>query len=929
MYELKDQQACTSVRVLGAITALAMLLAGTTIRAESTPKPVHSVEGVFEYGFDNGLKLLLIPDQSIATLTVNVVVRAGSRHESYGETGAAHLLEHLQFKGTARYPEKAATAQKYGWTGYATTWYDYTNFIHTMEGTEENLEEILRYEADRLTNSLLLPLHLEQEMTVVRNELENSENNPLGLLPPRMRANSLEWHNYGKGTIGNLADLENMPIERIRNFYKRNYQPDNVTLILAGRFDTGQALSAVKRYWASIPRPTRLLSDDYTLEPAQDGERLVTVRRAGGVPMVGVHYHIPAAAHPDFAAVHVLASWLMGVSPAQLWQLRAANPRGHLHKSLVADSEFTSVLGSISGLSQRGFLELYAPCKTAHATTAALDRMIRVVETSEEADLEERDVRTARNRLLREMRATTMDLTKFAVELTYWEANGDWRLFFLHRDRLERIELADVRRVATKYLTQSNRVAGIYLPETARSRVDIPRPPDVAQLLDDYENNRPALAGEYIEPTPSAIEQRTARRQTNSGTRLILLPKRTRGDRIVMRLLLPYGNVQSLSSRRVAASLLAKMITSEEARRKAREGIRGSLAGFSVSAAGQPGRLEIRIRSDHEYLERGWPMLTKLLRQPYFSQRDFERLRQSEIASVRMAMDIPSALAERAVLRAGQSYDRNDPRYVPTFDEELQQLRSVGMEDVQTIWQECVGASRGVFVAIGEFDTDALADRVDQLTHDWKAATPYEPLPLLKPGAPARSPIVVNIPDKSSIAFAADLYIDVDEQHEDYAALLVAQEILRTSQFLQRVSRDQGLSHVPRFHFRSLQHSNMSRLEIRVHCNPRRQAELEEAIRDTFRSIHDSPFSQFEFERAKTTLEHMDKIRLWSDQNLLTTLTAVGAKGATLDQFYELRDRIESLDLATVQRAAETHLDYDEMIVAISGDVTTDAVRAN
>ena len=244
-----------------------------------------SVEGITEYLLDNGLRVLLFPDPSKQQVTVNVTVFVGSRNEAYGETGMAHLLEHLDFKGTPDHPNIPQEFSDRGAIWNGTTWFDRTNYFETFPATEENLEWALKLEADRLVNSFISGEDLESEMTVVRNEWEAGENSPFGVLLKRSQTAAFHWHNYGNSTIGARADLENVPIERLQAFYRKYYQPDNAMLVVAGRFDEAKALESIADFFGSIPRPDRTgpnkLWPTYTEEPTQDGERMVTLRRIG------------------------------------------------------------------------------------------------------------------------------------------------------------------------------------------------------------------------------------------------------------------------------------------------------------------------------------------------------------------------------------------------------------------------------------------------------------------------------------------------------------------------------------------------------------------------------------------------------------------------------------------------------------------------
>src|SRR6478736_5460533 len=252
------------------------------------PRKAASVEGITEYQFDNGLRLLLFPDNSQSKVTVNLTVLVGSRHEGYGETGMAHLLEHMVFKGTPKHPNVPKALQEHGAQFNGSTSVDRVNYYETLAASDENLEFALRMEADRMMNSFIKKSDLDSEMTVVRNEFERGENSPDRVLGQRIESAAFAWHNYGKSTIGNRSDIERVPIENLQAFYKKYYQPDNVVVIVAGKFEEAKALELATKYFGSIPKPARKLDPAYTEEPPQDGERTVVLRRVGDLAAVGV-----------------------------------------------------------------------------------------------------------------------------------------------------------------------------------------------------------------------------------------------------------------------------------------------------------------------------------------------------------------------------------------------------------------------------------------------------------------------------------------------------------------------------------------------------------------------------------------------------------------------------------------------------------------
>ena len=242
-----------------------------TAAKPATAELVASVEGITEYRLDNGLRFLLFPDQSKQQITVNITYLVGSRHEGYGETGMAHLLEHMVFQGTPNHPEISAELSNHGAVRNGTTSRDRTNYYETFLATEENLDWALDLEADRMVNSFIAAKDLESEMTVVRNEWERGENSPGNVLGQRVRSSAYLWHNYGNTTIGARADIENVPIERLQAFYRKYYQPDNAVLVVAGRFDPERAVELVEEKFGHIPRPdrsgTNQLFETYTRSP--------------------------------------------------------------------------------------------------------------------------------------------------------------------------------------------------------------------------------------------------------------------------------------------------------------------------------------------------------------------------------------------------------------------------------------------------------------------------------------------------------------------------------------------------------------------------------------------------------------------------------------------------------------------------------------
>jgi len=292
------------------------LICAAGLVAQSLPPGVQkksSAGGITEYDYPNGLRVLLYPNPASPKITANVTYLVGSRHEGYGETGMAHLLEHMDFIETTtgrQIKNEIVAHSSGGWNG--TTSQDRTNYYETFPATDEDLKWALSLETDRMVNVKFTKQILDTEMTVVRNEFERGENSPQSVLRERVEATAYLWHNYGKSTIGSKDDIEKVPVERLAAFYKKYYQPDNAVLTLTGRLDETKTLQMIADTMGKLPRPSRKLDAEYTVEPAQDGARFVELRRVGEGKDVIIAYHGPAAGHPDSAALQVLAGIMSG-----------------------------------------------------------------------------------------------------------------------------------------------------------------------------------------------------------------------------------------------------------------------------------------------------------------------------------------------------------------------------------------------------------------------------------------------------------------------------------------------------------------------------------------------------------------------------------------------------------------------------------------
>jgi len=485
---------------------------------------VRELGGIEEYRLPNGLQILLFPDATQTTTTVNITYRVGSRHEAPGEYGMAHLLEHMLFKGTARQHDIPGEMAKRGVRFNGTTTVDRTNYFASFNASADTLAFLIDLEADRMVNSRVAKADLDTEMTVVRNEFERGENQPFAVLSQRVSAAAYAWHPYGHATIGPKSDIENVPIEKLQAFYKRYYRPDNATLLIAGNFDKPATLALIAKQFGAVAKPAAPVPEPYTVEPAQDGERTVVVRRIGGQPLLMAKYHVPAITHPDTPAL-IVYGLLMSLQPS-----------GQLYKQLVEPKLAVAAgIGGVGGVdpgAANAFAVLAPDADVNKVETLLLD----LAEGRTAKPFEESELVRVRDIAVNSYRQQMKNPEALIQQISGLIAAGDWRLLFQLMEDIPKVTLADVERVRAAYFKPANRTLGRYLPASAVERVEIPAAPPLEQRLAELKGPPKVEAGEQLDPVPAVLETRMSRTTLPSGITLHTLKKQTRGNTVVLQM---------------------------------------------------------------------------------------------------------------------------------------------------------------------------------------------------------------------------------------------------------------------------------------------------------------------------------------------------------------------------------------------------------
>lgn len=890
--------------VLVAIVAISLSV--FTLGAQTLPQGVRkgaSIAGITEYTYPNGLRVLLLPDSGSNTITVNVTYLVGSRHEGAGESGMAHLLEHLNFiKSTSgRDIKKELQDRGARWNG--STYYDRTNYYETINASLENLEWSLGLEAERMVNMRIEQAVLDPEMTVVRNEFERGENSVAGVLEQRVLSTAYLWHNYGKDTIGSRVDIERVPVTRLADFYRKYYQPDNAVVVIAGQIEPSQALAMVARSLGAIPRPARKLENTYTVEPPQDGERTVELRRVGKGKNLIMAYHTPAMAHPDSAALEVMS----GVLSA------GRGGTGRLNKALVDTKKALTVGVSVAEFHDPSFVTV----SSTLSDEQSIDEVRKIIldtiaEMAREAPTKE-EVDRARTRIIQGMDRSFANSQQLALQLTEVIGSGDWKLLFTNYEQLKRVTPEDVSRVAKLYFKDSNRTVGVFVPETAPDRTVVPDPPDLDALLTTFKPEVTVDAGEALDPSPAAIEKRISRSTLPGGIRLALLPKGTRGNRVQASLTLRFGDERSLAGQNAAAEMTTALLmrgTKTKSRQQLQDEMQRLNATIGIGGGGLAG-VTVNISTTAENLLPAMRLALEILREPAFPASDFDQIRTQRVAQTDRGRTEPATLVAQALQTNLSPYPRTDVRRVRTIDEEIEDLNKVTVDDVKRFHERFYGASQGELVVVGRFEPAAVERTAAELLGSWRSASPYARIVNNYQDVQPIN-LAIETPDKENAQFSAGLRLRMRDADPDYAAMFMANYMFGggglSSRVPDRIRNREGLSYGVSTNFAAPVEGDAAVFSMSAIANPGNTPKVEASFLDELTKALRDGFTAAELASSKKALIESRVGNRSSDGGVLNLIAAREQFGRTLAWDAELDAKVQALTLAQVNAAFRRHV---------------------
>ncbi|MBS1946214.1 MAG: insulinase family protein [Bacteroidetes bacterium] len=885
----------------------------TTNKTSSAPEFVTAVEGVKEYKLPNGLRILLVPDAAQTNVVVNVVYHVGSRNEGYGETGMAHLLEHMMFKGSKRFSSIKQTIADKGAFANGTTWYDRTDYYEVLPATDSNLTWALDMESDRMVNSLMKNEDLQKEFTVVRNEFEMGENNPDNILMERVISTMYLWHNYGKSTIGSKDDIESVPIGNLKMFYQKYYQPDNATLIVGGKFDEKKTLERITKYFGKIPKPSRIIQPSYTVEPPQDGQRYVELKRNGDISFIGIGYHTPAFSDKDYVANDAIINILTN------------DPSGYFYKTLVEPKLATKISGFSFQLRDPGFTYFSCNVPKDKSPDSAKNAFIAAADHLETYTVTQEDLDRAKNALIKQVTDMQNNTLNFCISLAEIIGAGDWRLFYIYRDRVEKLTLADVQAALKKYYLPSNRTIGIFIPDKSPERTVVGATPDIDALVKNYTGKATKLSNATFEASISNIKKNTQYGTLANGMRYALLKKPTKGDKIYANIVLKIGSEKSLTGKNIIPGLTARMLKNGTATKSKKE-INDLLDKIktNINIYGSGATIGINLASDKDNINAALDLLADILLHPSFNKDEFDKMLLDMKGELENSKSDPQYVASNTLNKKISPYPKGHPLHAEDIEETLLDLKAATLDDIKSFYKDFYGANNGYAAFVGNIDGVSIQSFLEKSFGSFNSKEPYSEIEEKYFDVDGGTQ-TIEIKDKTNAVCMGAINVPLKQSDPDFIALDIANEMLGGGAFLssripQRLRESEGMSYGAGS-FLSFNYKYPSAIwGAYAIFNPVYKNRLDSALHDVIDKTLQNGFKEDEMKKCLSSWLQQRKTELGFDQSLSSRLASYMSQGKDLEFFSEYEEAAKKLTLDQVNAALRKYISNGKFTLIYAGD---------
>lgn len=899
-----------------------------------TPKPIR---GISEYELvSNGLKILLVENHAQPVVAVNTVYHVGSRNEAVGFTGATHFLEHMMFKGTAKFDPLNKTGiddllKRVGGMNNATTWFDRTNYFEVVPA--KHVEICLDIEADRMRNLLLRQSDRNAEMTVVRNELERGEDSPDELLDTMLFATAFREHPYHHPTIGWRTDVEGVPTSRLKKFYDDFYWPSNATIMVLGDFDSTSVLKLIASKFSKISRNPNPYPDVYTVEPPQEGERRFVVKRGVDVPRLVIGYHVPKCISEDTYALDVLTHILGDGSKKS----------SRLYTSLIASNMASNVDASNYSLKDPGLFVLSAQ-KAGKSKLEELEKLLLTeLEKLAKKEVSDKELNKAKSSITKTVRLSTADPLGFSMYLTEAIASANWRWWLEYPSKVEKVTKADILKVARKYFGEDNRTVGYYYPRPVDPKAESTKAlakksteskKEVATTggIEKKNKNSSSLkvqANPYqnkkVEPVSIRIADKVKRTSLKNGMTILTLSIPNSTTVAVSGKIFAGDNAYQGKKSQVPIFVSSLLTSGSSDYSKSKLADELELMGCDLDFDPDTFFQSFDSHIVKEDLPRYLKVVSNVMMKPTFPKKELAlelNLRKSQLKE---SMADTDDMCWNKMLE--ELYKPESSFYQKSFKAQLEELKSIKVKDLKDFHKEFFCGKNTIICFVGAVSHDEVVKLCKKNFQDWKAGKRVALLPETSSIKELKSTNLskINIPDKSNVDIRIAKHAPVKFGSKDYFATVLANAALGYDSFSCRLGpvRDKyGLTYGI-YSVIGDPTITYGPWYIKYSVNPKNIDKAQKIVKDIVAKYLKEGITQKELDTEKSHLSGIFSVHLRSPKKIAYRLSFYEACGVPLSYIDNYSTNIYKVQKSDVDKAIRNCFDISKNSVTVmSGTLT-------
>ncbi|WP_180186284.1 pitrilysin family protein [Acinetobacter sp. YH01008] len=901
--------------------SLAILLSGCSALSFAQPVLVKTEQNVEEYRLDNGLRIILAPNDKENKIFMNTAYLTGSLNDPKGKGGLAHLLEHLAFKGTknVKGDEFQRRLDQYTLMTNASTDYYSTKYTNVIRPEKTALSEVIFLEAERMDQLVLQEKYVPTEIDIVKREREIRLDQPFSVLMDQVFKSAYGNQYLGRLPIGDLNELQSINMQELNQFYRSWYAPNNAFMVISGKFDKAEVLKQIDSHFSPIPsRSVPAQVKVPALKPEQIQQREFTVQKGSDLAKFNIYLN-----GPDEKIKTALA-----VSPT----LYTLQPSGHLYQSMVESGKSTMVQSSTWLDKDFNLVFMGAIYAPNHQPKTVEQSLIQGVEQSQpftEAELNrvKNLTRNQADNIKNSATALGSRLSDYAVAYS-----GDWSQYFKDLNAIENLSVSQVNQVYKGFLKPEYRISGNILPtpEDQKKAQEVTQTEAPKKTLDQQaETEEPlkdvsvyqAEVKQYVAQSKqylSAKDKQIQRGKLKNGIKYALFPTNIRDDKVYATISLDFGTAQSLMNKGEILDLTAYlMLRSSESQSLQQIADKIIEVGGSATASPSSNGLNIQISAKKEKFAEFFQYVVDVLKNPAFEQSQFDLIKGQTLSSLDRPYTEPDTVSSLTMARTIEVYQPGDIRF--HFEPELatRQFKAATREQVVALYQQFFKTHHAHIAVTGEFQPKSIQKMLKNSFADWKAAQPYERLKSEYRSYPAQK-IHALSEQREFGSYQALLTFPVGADHADVPALQVFRHILGDSQLSSRLAQElrekNALVYGFSAHVQFNEWADSGALALGANYTAGKSAQVSQTVHQVLNELLTRGVTEQEVEAAKASILKKRVNALEDDRRIHSMLVPQLEKDRKLI-YREKRDQaIAQLTKADIDAVIKKYIKLDQLV---------------